>query len=186
MEDGGIGVHHLPTPIKTIRFNFLQTFITRSDRETAWYFQAHNIRMYAPDLHAEAVLKLNLNSTRFPILTPFYVSALQAWHDIGPIVNPNLQSLEDLRHIPLRDSTLMTPYICDYKVMLDEAWNTLNIIYIGDLIIENGQWKELKDIDTTHCTQPTSRRLAGNLRKAAAFFHHNYPNLSFIYSAGPC
>jgi hypothetical protein len=62
--------------------------------------------------------------------------------------------------------------------MFDEAWAALNITYTGDLITENGHWKELKDFGTTHCTQSTSHRLTANLRKAEAFFHHIYPNLS--------
>jgi hypothetical protein len=70
-EDGGIGVHHLPTRIKTLRFNFLQKFIAVSNRENAWYLQAHNIKMYAPGLHAEAVLKLKLNPAHFPKPTPY-------------------------------------------------------------------------------------------------------------------
>jgi hypothetical protein len=63
-ENGGIGVHHLPTRIKTLRFSFLQKVITRHNRQNAWYFQAYNIQKYAPALHAEAVLQLNLNPTR--------------------------------------------------------------------------------------------------------------------------
>jgi exonuclease III len=78
MEDGGIGVHHLPTRIQTMRFSFLQKFVTQNKKQNAWYFQAHNIRLYAQALHAEAVLKLKLNPTRFLALTPFYASALEA------------------------------------------------------------------------------------------------------------
>jgi hypothetical protein len=63
-ENGGIGVHHLPTRIKTLRFSFLQKIITRHNRQNAWYFQACNIQKYAPALHAEAVLQLNLNPTK--------------------------------------------------------------------------------------------------------------------------
>jgi hypothetical protein len=83
--------------------------------------------MYAPALHAETVLKLNLNSARFPKLTPFYASALEAWHNIRPIVNPQLKSLEELRHIPLHDYTLLTPHISGRKVSFDDAWKTLHI-----------------------------------------------------------
>jgi hypothetical protein len=32
--------------------------------------------------------------------------------------------------------------------MFDEAWTALNINYIGDLIKENGHWKDVKDFDT--------------------------------------
>jgi hypothetical protein len=35
LEDGGIGVHHLPTRIKTLRLFFLQNFIASSDRGNA-------------------------------------------------------------------------------------------------------------------------------------------------------
>jgi hypothetical protein len=86
-----MGVHHLPTHIKTLRFTLLQKFIrvARNNKENIWYFQAHNTRTYAPALHAEDVLKINQNPTRFPIMTPFYVSALEAWHNMKRIVNPN-------------------------------------------------------------------------------------------------
>jgi hypothetical protein len=77
-EDGGIGVHHLPTRINTLRFILLHKFIARNDRENAWQFQAHNIRTYAPALHALDVLKLNLNPTCFPVMTTFYASTLKA------------------------------------------------------------------------------------------------------------
>jgi hypothetical protein len=40
LEDEGIGVHHLPTRIKTLWFSFLQDFIANSDKVNAWYFQA--------------------------------------------------------------------------------------------------------------------------------------------------
>jgi hypothetical protein len=96
--------------------------------------------MYAPALHAEAVLKLNFNPARFPILTPFYASALEAWH------KPNLKSLEELRHIPLHDSTPLTAHISGRQVSFDDAWKTINIKCIADLITENGHWK---DIDAT-------------------------------------
>jgi hypothetical protein len=45
--------------------------------------------------------------------------------------------------------------------------------------MENGRWKELKDINTTQCTQPTIRRLTANLRTAEAFLRRHYPNLLF-------
>jgi hypothetical protein len=177
-EDGGIGVRHLPTRINTLRFSFLQKFIARYDRKNAWYFQAHNIRTYAPALHAEDVLKLNLNPTRFPVMTPFYASALEAWYNMNPIDNPNLQSFEDLRRTPIRNSTLLTLHISGHTLVFDEAWSAQNIHYIGKLLVENGQWKKLKDINTTQCTQPTIRRLTTNLRTAEAFLCHHYPNLS--------
>jgi hypothetical protein len=63
MEDGGIVAHHLPTRIK---------------KQNAWYFQAHSIRLFAPALHAEAVLEMKLNPTRVSALTPFYASAIEA------------------------------------------------------------------------------------------------------------
>jgi hypothetical protein len=109
-EDGGIGVHHFPTRIKTLRLTFLQMFIARNNNENAWYFQVHNIRTNALALHAEEVLKLNLNPARFPIMTPFYASALEAWHNVKPTVSPNLRSLEDLRRIPIWNSTLLNPH----------------------------------------------------------------------------
>jgi hypothetical protein len=99
-ENGGICVHHLPTRINTLHFTFLQKFIAADDKRNSWYFQAHNIKAYAPVLDSEDMLKLNLNPTRFPVMTPFYASALEAWYNIKPIVNSNLQSLENLRAHP--------------------------------------------------------------------------------------
>jgi hypothetical protein len=184
-EDGGIGVHHLPTRINTIRFNFLQNFIGTQQRENTWHLQAHNIRMYDQALDAEAVLKLNLIPARFPKLTPFYASSLEAWRKIRRIVNPNIQSLVELRHVPLHDSTLLTPHITGGTVLFEDAWKNFNLKYIGDLITENGHWKKLKDIDTTDCTPSTTRRLKANLRKAEAFFHHHYHNLSLQNTSSP-
>lgn len=133
--------------------------------------------MYAPALHAEDMLKINLNPTCFPIVTPFYASTLEAWHNMKPTVNLNVQSLEDLRRIPMWNSILLTPHISGHKLRFDEAWSALNIIYIGELIMENGHWKKLKDISITQCTQLTIRRLAAKLRTAEGFFCHHHPNL---------
>jgi hypothetical protein len=113
--------------------------------------------------------KLNLNPTRFPVMTPFYASALEAWYNMKPIVNSDLQYLEDLRRTPLRNSTLLTPHISGHTLGFDEAWSTLNIYYVGELLMVNGRWKELKDINTTQCTKPTFRRLTANIRTAEAF-----------------
>jgi hypothetical protein len=177
-DDGGIGVHHLPTRIDTLRFNFLQNFMATNEKQYAWYFQAHNIRTYAPALDGKDVLKLNLNPTRFPTMTPFYASALQAWHRMEPIVNPNLQFLEDLRCTSIRNSTLLTPHISGHTLRFDEAWSAINIHYVGELLMENGKWKEMEDINTSQCTQTTIRRLKTNIRTAEAFLRHDYPNLS--------
>jgi hypothetical protein len=176
-EDGGIGVHHLPIRINTLRFIFLQKFMARNNNENAWYFQANNIRKHAPALHAEEVLKLNPNTTRFPIMIPFYASVLEAWHNMKPTVNPNLQSLEDLSGIPMWNSTLLTSHISGHKHVSDEAWSSL-ILYTGDLTMENAHWEKLKEINTTQCTQPTTRTMAANLQTAEASFRHHYPNLS--------
>jgi hypothetical protein len=108
----------------------LQKFIARNNKENAWYFQEHDIRTYVPALHAGDMLKLNLNPIRFPLMTPFYASALETWHNMKPIVNPNLQSLEHSRCSPMWNSTLLTPHISGHKLVFDEAWSALNIIYI--------------------------------------------------------
>jgi hypothetical protein len=111
-------------------------------------------------------------------MTPFYASSLEAWYKMKPIVNPDLEFLEDLRRTPIRNSTLLTPHISGHTLVFNEAWSALNMHYIGELLMESGRWKELKDINTTQCTQPTIRRLTANLRTAEAFLRHHYPNLS--------
>jgi hypothetical protein len=105
-----------------------------------------------------------LEPNTLPVMIPFHASALQAWRNVNHIVNTNLQSLEDLRRITIRNYALLTPHISGHKLVFDEAWSALTIFYIGDLLMENGHWKKLKDINTTQCTQPTIRRLAANLR----------------------
>jgi hypothetical protein len=37
LEDGGIGVHHLPSRIHTLRFNFLQKFIANNNNMPQHY-----------------------------------------------------------------------------------------------------------------------------------------------------
>jgi hypothetical protein len=96
LEDGGISVHHHPARIKTLRSSFLQDFIASSERGKPW-----NIRACAQVLHAEDMLKVKLNQTRFQAMPPHYSNALEAWHNINPIVNPNIQSVADLRRAPI-------------------------------------------------------------------------------------
>jgi hypothetical protein len=127
LEDGGTSVHHFPTHIKILRLSFLQNFIASSDRGNAWYFQAWNIKAYAQVPHAEDVLKIKLDPTRFQAMPPFYASALEAWHSMNTIVNPNIQSFADLKRTPIRNSTLLTPHISGHTLDFDEAWTTLNV-----------------------------------------------------------
>jgi hypothetical protein len=93
------------------------------------------------------------------------------------IVNPNIQSVADLRRTPIWNSTLLTPHISGHTLVSDEAWNTLNMFYVGDLRMENGHWKHTEDFNTDHSTIPTIRRLAKRLKATEAYFHHHYPNL---------
>jgi hypothetical protein len=76
------------------------------------------------------------------------------------IVNPNIQSVADLKHTPIRNSTLLTPHISGHTAVFDEAWTTLNVFYIGDLLMENGHWQHIEDINTDRFTIPTNRRHA--------------------------
>jgi exonuclease III len=177
LEDGGIGVHHLPSRIQTQRFTFLQKFIANNNRGNAWHFQAYNIRTYSPALQAEDILKLRLNPAKYSVMPPFYASAFKAWHTMTPIQNPNLQSYDDLRSTPIQESTLLTPHISGHSLLFDKMWSTLNIHYLGDLLKDNGDWKKIEHISKEQCSQPTIRRLATNLHTAETFFRHHYPNL---------
>jgi hypothetical protein len=110
-------------------------------------------------------------------MPPFYPTALDAWYDIAPIVNPNIQSIEALRGIPLWNSTLLTPHMFGNIFICHNSWKTLNCAYVGDLLLEDGQWKTIYNFDITQCTAPTICRLAANLPKAQFFLHHYYPHL---------
>jgi hypothetical protein len=109
-------------------------------------------------------------------MPPFYANALEAWHSICTIVTPNIQSVADPERPPIWNSTLLTPHISGHTLVFDEAWTTLNVFYVGDLV-ENGHWNHIEHFNTDRCTIPTIRRLAANLRTAEAFFRHHYPNL---------
>jgi hypothetical protein len=110
-------------------------------------------------------------------MQPFYASALQAWHNINPIQNPNLQSYDDLRNTPIQDSTLLNPHISSHSLTFDKMWSTINYHYIGDLLQNDGEWKKIEHINKEPYTQPTIRRLATNLHQAETFFRRHYPNL---------
>jgi hypothetical protein len=169
---GGISVHRLPSRIKTLRFPFLQNFIASSDAGNAWYFQAWNISTHAEVLHVEDVLKLKLDPSCFQARPPFCANALEAWHNLNPVFNPNIQSSADLRRNPIQNSTLLTSHISSHSLVFGEAWTTLNMVYV-----ENGHWKHIKYINTERCIIPTVRRLAANLKTAEAFIRHHYPNM---------
>ena len=175
VQDGGIGVHHLLTRSKTLSFNFLQKFIASSDRDNARHLQEWNICKYECGLRAEDVLKLTLDPKKFQVMSPFYANALAAWHEINPKVN--IQDTAELRSIPIRNSTLLKPHISGHNLDMDKAWSTINVLYIGQLIKENGQWKQITDFNTDQCTQPTIRRLEANLKAIEEFFRHHYPTL---------
>jgi hypothetical protein len=74
------------------------------------------------------------------------------------------------------DLPLLTPHISGHNLLFYEAWTTLNVVCVVDLT-ENGHWKQIRDFNTDHCTIPTIRRLAANLKPAEALFRHHYPNL---------
>jgi hypothetical protein len=96
---------------------------------------------------------------------------------MNTIVNPNIHSVADLRCTPIRNSTLLTPYISGHTLVFDEAWAILNVFYAGDLI-QNGHWKHMEDFNTDRYTRPTIRSLAANLKTTEAFFGHHHPNVS--------
>jgi hypothetical protein len=102
--------------------------------------------------------------------------ALEAWHSMNTTVNPNIQFVADLRRSPIRKSSPLTPHISGHTLFFGEAWSTLNVFYVGNLI-ENGHWKHIEDFNPDRCTTPTIRRLAANLKTAEAFLRHHYPNL---------
>jgi hypothetical protein len=102
------------------------------------------------------MLKLKLDPTRFQGMPPFYANSPEAWHNMNPIVNPDVQSFAHLRRTPVRNSTHLTPHISGHTLLLDEAWPTLNVIYM-----ENGHCKLIEYIKTDRCTIPSICRLAG-------------------------
>lgn len=175
-------MHHFPTSVKTQRFFLLQNFVASSDRGNAWYFQAWDIRTYARVLHAEDVLILKFDRTRSQAMPPFYANALEACH-MNTIVNPNIQSIADLRRTPVRNSTLLTPHISGHTLVFDEAWATLNVFYAGDLLMENGHWKHIEVINRDRCAITTIHRLAANLKTAEDLLRHHYPNLSLQFNS---
>jgi exonuclease III len=177
LDSGGIGIHHLPSRIHTLRFDFLQNFINSTEKKHEWHFQAHNIQAYAPTLNAEDVLKLNLSPGRYLTLSPFYASALQAWHTLTPIQNPHIQSYDNLRTTPILNSTLLNPHFSGHSLVFEDTWRTLHVHYLGDLLDDNNDWKNIEQFHTEQCTQPTIRRLSNNIHAAKIFFRHHYPNL---------
>jgi hypothetical protein len=107
-----------------------------------------------------------------------YANALEAWHNMSHIVNPNTQSFADLRRTPIRNSTLLTPHISGHNLVFDEAWTTLNMFFVGNLLMENCHWMLIEDINTHHSTISTIRRLVANWKTEEDFFYHHYPYLS--------
>jgi hypothetical protein len=91
-------------------------------------------RTYAQVPHAEDVLKLKLDPTRLQAMPPVYASALEAWHSMNTVINPSIQSFADLRRTPIQNSTLLTPHISGHALVFDEAWTTLNVFYVRDLV----------------------------------------------------
>jgi hypothetical protein len=47
--------------------------------------------------------------------------------------------------------------------------------YIGDLLNENGKWKDIRDFSIEAVSTSTVRRLTVNLKKAKMFIDHYYP-----------
>lgn len=135
-----------PTRIETLRFSFLQNLTASSD-----------------------VIKLKSDPTHLQPMPHFYANALEAWHIMNPIVNPNIQSAAHLRRTPVRTSSLLTPNICGHTLVSEEAWTTLHVFYVGDLLMENGHCKLTEDINIDRCTIPGIGRLAANLQTAQAF-----------------
>jgi hypothetical protein len=123
---------------------------------------------------AENVRKLKFDPARFQAMPPFYANALEACHSMNTIVNTIIKSVADLRRTPIRNSTFTTPHISGQTLVSDEAWTTLNVSYVGDLM-ESGHWKHIEDFNPNRCTIPTICRLATNLKTAEAFFR---PSLS--------
>jgi hypothetical protein len=96
---------------------------------------------------------------------------------MNPIVIPNIQSVVDLRLTPIRNSTLLIPPISGHTLVFDEDFTILSVFYAGDLLIEDGHWKHIEDVNTDRCTIPPICRFAANLKTAETFPRHHYPNL---------
>jgi hypothetical protein len=72
-------------------------------------------------------------------MSPFYATALDAWYNMAPIVNPNIQSIKALRGIPLCNSSLLTPNFSGNTLIFDNSWKTLNYAYVSHLFLEDVQ-----------------------------------------------
>jgi hypothetical protein len=54
-------------------------------------------------------------------------------------------------------------------------WKNLKCEYIGDLLNEIGEWKDITDFSIEAVSTSTVRRLTVNLKEAKAFIDHYYP-----------
>jgi hypothetical protein len=71
MANGGIGVQHIPTRMKILRFFFLKNFLVHNRPGCAWHFQAWNIAAHGQVPHAVDVLKFRLEPLRIQSMSPF-------------------------------------------------------------------------------------------------------------------
>jgi hypothetical protein len=96
---------------------------------------------------------------------------------MNPIVILIIQSVADLRRTPIQNLVLMTPRNSGHTLAFDDARIDLNCFYVGDLLMDNGHWKQIQGFNLGRCTISTTRRHAASLKIAEAFFCHHYPNL---------
>jgi hypothetical protein len=176
MVDRAIGVKHLATRVVTLRLSFLLQFMAEENRGHAWRVQAWNLLKYGRFQRPEDVLLVNLNEARIRTLAPFYVGALKTWATVNPRPLHSLSTVGELRRVPLWDSVFFNPHRSRNSLVFDTTWKNLKCEYIGDLLNENGEWKDVTDFSIEAVSTSTVRRLTVDLKKAKAFIDHCYPN----------
>jgi len=97
-QDNVMGVQDLPTRVKILPSFSWTTFLSITGKKTRCTFKPGTRRRTDKSHMRTLFLDLRLDPLRTHTMPTFYAIALDAWYNMAPTVNPNIESTEPLLH----------------------------------------------------------------------------------------
>lgn len=127
------------------------------------------------------LIKLFLQRVPFDLLkvrrlATFHASVLKAWAKLEGVLHQPPNCMLDIRALPLTDSAAYqdTPFATLFSHF---NWSKINCNVLGDLVDENGVFKTINELPTTHLSAPSTRQLQTIIKTFSLNFHQVFPEI---------
>lgn len=182
VEIGGIGLTHLEAKVKSLRLKLVQHIQSNYvSEEPVFLYHHYNMSLYGKSSPQHFFMK-EKDGIQMANLDYFYLSLLNAWHDIKPTLVTSSFSLQVLRETPLTGSLIVNT---DQLKILPE-WNHNGFFKLGELLTQEGTWIQLPIKNFSLATQ---RRLTLNYASIKNYFQkkilteEEHPQILFKFSS---